>query len=114
MGLLPGCAPSVVAFVAYDTGKRFSKHPERFGKGAIGGVCAPETSNNATSTAGFVPLFSFGLPTAPSMAVMLGALMMCERSRRRTSGDELAVSFLSSLILNSLAIRHTTGRWSRR
>jgi putative tricarboxylic transport membrane protein len=76
MGLLPGCAPSVVAFVAYDTEKRFSKHPERFGKGAIEGVCAPETSNNATSTAGFVPLFSFGLPTAPSMAVMLGAFMM--------------------------------------
>jgi putative tricarboxylic transport membrane protein len=76
LGLLPGCAPSVVAFVAYDVEKRVSKHPERFGKGAIQGVCAPETSNNATSTAGFVPLFSFGLPTAPSMAVMLGGLMM--------------------------------------
>jgi putative tricarboxylic transport membrane protein len=76
LGLLPGCAPSVVAFVAYDVEKRVSKHPERFGKGAIEGVCAPETANNATSTAGFVPLFSFGLPTAPSMAVMLGALMM--------------------------------------
>jgi putative tricarboxylic transport membrane protein len=76
LGLLPGCAPSVVAFVAYDVEKRVSKHPELFGKGAIEGVCAPETSNNATSTAGFVPLFSFGLPTAPSMAVMLGGLMM--------------------------------------
>jgi putative tricarboxylic transport membrane protein len=76
LGLLPGCAPSVVSFVAYDVEKRVSKHPERFGKGAIQGVCAPETSNNATSTAGFVPLFSFGLPTAPSMAVMLGGLMM--------------------------------------
>ncbi len=76
LGLLPGCAPSVVSFVAYDVEKRVSKHPERFGKGAIEGVCAPETSNNATSTAGFVPLFSFGLPTAPSMAVMLGGLMM--------------------------------------
>jgi putative tricarboxylic transport membrane protein len=76
LGLLPGCAPSVVAFVAYDVEKRVSKHPERFGKGAIEGVCASETANNATSTAGFVPLFAFGLPTAPSMAVMLGALMM--------------------------------------
>jgi putative tricarboxylic transport membrane protein len=76
LGLLPGCAPSVTAFVAYDLEKRVSKHPERFGKGAIEGVCAPEASNNATSTAGFVPLFSFGLPTAPSMAVLLGGLMM--------------------------------------
>jgi putative tricarboxylic transport membrane protein len=76
LGLLPGCAPSVTAFVAYDLEKRVSKHPDLFGKGAIEGVAASEASNNATSTAGFVPLFSFGLPTAPSMAVLLGGLMM--------------------------------------
>ena len=76
LGLLPGCAPSVTTFVAYDLEKRLSKHPERFGHGAIEGVAAPEGANNATSTAGFVPLFSFGLPTAPSMAVLLGGLMM--------------------------------------
>jgi putative tricarboxylic transport membrane protein len=62
--------------VAYDLEKRLSKHPERFGHGAIEGVAAPEGANNATSSAGFVPLFSFGLPTAPSMAVLLGGLMM--------------------------------------
>jgi putative tricarboxylic transport membrane protein len=76
LGLLPGCAPSVTAFVAYDLEKRVSKQPDRFGRGAIEGVAASEASNNATSTAGFVPLFSFGLPTAPSMAVLLGGLMM--------------------------------------
>jgi putative tricarboxylic transport membrane protein len=76
LGLLPGCAPSVTTFVAYDLEKRVSRHPERFGHGAIEGVAAPEGANNATSTAGFIPLFSFGLPTAPSMAVLLGGLMM--------------------------------------
>jgi putative tricarboxylic transport membrane protein len=76
LGLLPGVTPSVTTFVAYDLEKRVSKHPERFGHGAIEGVAAPEGANNATSTAGFVPLFSFGLPTAPSMAVLLGGLMM--------------------------------------
>ena len=76
LGLLPGCAPSVTTFVAYDLEKRLSKHPERFGKGAIEGVAAPEAANNATSTSGFIPLFAFGLPTAPSMAVLLGGLMM--------------------------------------
>jgi len=76
LSLLPGCAPSVTTFVAYDLEKRVSKHPERFGHGAIEGVAAPEGANNATSSAGFVPLFSFGLPTAPSMAVLLGGLMM--------------------------------------
>ena len=76
LGLLPGVTPSVTTFVAYDLEKRVSKHPERFGHGAIEGVAAPEGANNATSTAGFIPLFSFGLPTAPSMAVLLGGLMM--------------------------------------
>src|SRR5512137_959043 len=76
LGLLPGVTPSVTTFVAYDLEKRVSKHPEQFGKGAIEGVAAPEGANNATSQAGFVPLFSFGLPTAPSMAVLLGGLMM--------------------------------------
>ncbi len=76
LGLLPGVTPSVTTFVAYDLEKRISKHPERFGNGAIEGVAAPEGANNATSTAGFVPLFSFGIPTAPSMAVLLGGLMM--------------------------------------
>jgi putative tricarboxylic transport membrane protein len=77
LGLLPGCAPSVTTFVAYDVEKRVSKHPERFGKGAMEGVAAPEGANNATCSGGFVPLFAFGLPTGPALAVLLGGLMMC-------------------------------------
>ncbi len=76
LGLLPGCAPAVTTFVAYDVEKRISKHPERFGHGAIEGVAAPEGANNATTSGGFVPLFAFGLPTGPALAVLLGGLMM--------------------------------------
>ncbi len=76
LGLLPGCPPAVTTFVAYDVEKRVSKHPERFGKGAIEGVAAPEGANNATCSGGFVPLFAFGLPTGPALAVLLGGLMM--------------------------------------
>lgn len=76
MGLLPGCAPAVTTFVAYDLEKRVSKHPEQFGKGAIEGVAAPEGANNATCSGGFVPLFAFGLPTGPALAVLLGGFMM--------------------------------------
>ena len=76
LGLLPGCAPAVTTFIAYDVEKRFSKTPERFGKGAIEGVAAPEGANNATTSGGFVPLFAFGLPTGPALAVLLGGLMM--------------------------------------
>lgn len=76
MGLLPGCAPAVTTFVAYDLEKRVSKHPEKFGHGAIEGVAAPEGANNATCSGGFVPLFAFGLPTGPALAVLLGGFMM--------------------------------------
>ena len=62
MGLLPGCSPAVTTFLAYDLEKKFSKTPERFGKGAIEGVAAPESANNATSSAGFIPLFALGIP----------------------------------------------------
>lgn len=76
LGLLPGCAPAVTTFVAYDVEKRVSKHPERFGQGAIEGVAAPEGANNSTTSGGFVPLFAFGLPTGPALAVLLGGFMM--------------------------------------
>jgi putative tricarboxylic transport membrane protein len=76
MGLLPGCSPGVTAFMAYDVEKRLSKNPEKFGKGEIRGVAAPEGANNATTSGGFVPLFSFGIPSGPALAVLLGGFMM--------------------------------------
>ncbi|WP_434510007.1 tripartite tricarboxylate transporter permease [Desulfitobacterium sp. AusDCA] len=76
MGLLPGCAPAVTTFLAYDLEKKCSKTPERFGHGAIEGVAAPESANNATSSAGFIPLFALGIPASPPLAVLLGGLMI--------------------------------------
>ena len=76
MGLLPGCAPAVTTFVAYDLEKRVSKNSAQFGHGALEGVAAPEGANNATCSGGFVPLLAFGLPTGPALAVLLGGLMM--------------------------------------
>lgn len=76
MGLLPGCSPAVTTFLAYDLEKKCSKTPERFGHGAIEGVAAPESANNATSSAGFIPLFALGIPASPPLAVLLGGLMI--------------------------------------
>lgn len=76
LGLLPGMIPAVTAFIAYDVQKRLSKNPEKFGTGCIEGVAAPEAANNATSQAGFIPLMSLGIPTSPTLAIMLAALMM--------------------------------------
>lgn len=76
MGLLPGCAPAVTSFLAYDLEKRFSRRRELFGKGAIEGVAAPESANNATSSAGFIPLLVLGIPASPPLAVLLGGLLI--------------------------------------
>jgi putative tricarboxylic transport membrane protein len=76
LGLLPGCAPGVTVFMAYDAEKKLARHPERFGRGAIEGVAAPESANNATSSAGFVPLMALGIPASPPLAVLLGGLLV--------------------------------------
>ncbi|MGI5835527.1 MAG: tripartite tricarboxylate transporter permease [Chloroflexota bacterium] len=76
LGLLPGCSPAVTTFVAYDVEKRVSKHPEKFGEGAIEAVAAAEGANNSTCSGGFVPLFAFGIPSGPALAVLLGGFMM--------------------------------------
>ena len=76
LGLLPGCAPGVTVFLAYDAEKKLARHPERFGRGAIEGVAAPESANNATSSAGFIPLLALGIPGSAPLAVLLGGLMV--------------------------------------
>jgi putative tricarboxylic transport membrane protein len=76
LGLIPGVVPPVVTFVSYDLEKRVSKHPELFGTGCIEGVAAPEGANNACTSSGMIPLFTLGLPTTASLAVLLGALMI--------------------------------------
>jgi len=75
-GLIPGCSPAVTSFMVYDLEKRLSKHPERFGRGAMDAVAAVEGSNNATASGGFVPLFAFGIPSGPALAVLLGGFLM--------------------------------------
>jgi len=76
LGLLPGCSPAVTTFLAYDLEKKVSKTPEKFGQGAIEGVAAPESANNATSSAGFIPLFALGIPASPPLAILLAGLMI--------------------------------------
>jgi putative tricarboxylic transport membrane protein len=76
LGLLPGCAPGVTVFLAYDVEKKLAREPERFGRGAIEGVAAPESANNATSSAGFVPLLALGIPASAPLAILLGGLMV--------------------------------------
>ena len=61
---------------AYDVEKRWSKHPEEFGKGAIEGVAGPETANNAYANAALIPLFTLGIPGSPTIAILMGAFFL--------------------------------------
>ena len=76
LGVLPGGGPVLASFSAYSVEKKLSKHPERFGHGAIEGVAGPEAANNAAAQTSFIPLLTLGLPSNAVMALMIGALMM--------------------------------------
>ena len=73
-GIIPGVSHVVSTFVSYAVEKRFSKHPEEFGKGAIAGVAGPETANNAVTGTAMIPLLALGIPSIPATAILLSAL----------------------------------------
>jgi len=75
MGFKPGGA-TPASFMSYAFAKRFSRHPERFGKGEIEGVIAPETAAHAAGGASLLPMITLGIPGSPTAAVMLGGLII--------------------------------------
>jgi putative tricarboxylic transport membrane protein len=64
----------IASFAAYTFEKKISKHPQRFGRGAIEGVAAPESANNAAAQTSFIPLLTLGIPPNAVMALMVGAM----------------------------------------
>jgi len=74
LGILPGS--SVGAFLAYATERAASKHPETFGKGAVEGLAAAESVNNADNAAAMIPALTLGIPGSAIAAMMLGALVI--------------------------------------
>src|ERR687897_701746 len=76
LGLIPGVGAIIPTFTAYVVEKRISKTPEQFGHGAIEGVAAPETANNAYANAAMIPLLTLGIPSSPTIAVLMGAFII--------------------------------------
>ncbi len=76
MGILPGGGPVLSTFIAYGVEKKVSKNPEKFGQGAIEGVAAPESANNAAASTSFIPLLTLGIPPNVVLAVMFGAFLI--------------------------------------
>jgi putative tricarboxylic transport membrane protein len=76
LGVLPGGGAVISTFVSYAVEKKISKHPEKFGKGAIEGVAGPESANNAAAGSSLIPLLSLGIPPNPIMAIFFSALII--------------------------------------
>jgi putative tricarboxylic transport membrane protein len=76
LGILPGGGALLASFAAYSLEKKISKHGAEFGKGAIEGVAAPESANNAGAQTSFIPMLTLGIPSNPVMALMIGAMII--------------------------------------
>ena len=74
LGILPGGGAALASFGAYSLEKKVSKYGHEFGKGAIEGVAAPESANNAAAQTSFIPLLTLGIPPNAVMALMVGAM----------------------------------------
>jgi putative tricarboxylic transport membrane protein len=76
MGVLPGAGATLASFFSYDVERRFSRHQDEFGKGAIEGLAGPEAANNAAVNGAFVPTLTLGVPGSGTTAVLLGAFLL--------------------------------------
>lgn len=76
LGILPGAGPTLASFASYALEKKVSKHPSRFGHGAVAGVAGPESANNSAAQTSFIPLLTLGIPTNSVMALLIGALIV--------------------------------------
>lgn len=76
IGIIPGLGGSAAAWICYGHAVQSSKTPERFGKGAVEGVIAPETASNAKEGGSLLPTLFFGIPGSSGMAVLMGAFLI--------------------------------------
>ena len=76
LGAIPGVGSPIASFMGYGLGKRFSKHPEKYGTGFVEGVAASEAANNGVVGASMIPLLTLGIPGDLPTAVLLGAFLL--------------------------------------
>ena len=107
LGILPGGGAVIAAFAAYTFEKKISKHPQRFGRGAIEGVAAPESANNAAAQTSFIPLLTLGIPPNAVMALMVGAMTIhgiVPGPQVMTKQPELFWGMIASMWLGNLML----------
>jgi len=76
IGVLPGTGATPASFMSYGLARQFSPHPERFGKGEVEGVVAPETAAHSAGIGALLPMVTLGIPGSPTAAVMLAGFFI--------------------------------------
>ena len=107
LGVLPGGGALLAAFGAYTLEKKVARPPRTFGNGDIRGVAAPESANNAGAQTSFIPMLTLGIPSNPTMAMMIGALMIHGISpgpRVMTERPELFWGLIASMWIGNLML----------
>ncbi len=107
LGLIPGGGALIASFVSYAVERKISKHPEEFGKGAIEGVAAPETANNAAVAGAFIPLFALGIPSNVVMAVLMTTFIIygvAPGPRFMTSNLDLFWGIIASMYVGNVML----------
>jgi putative tricarboxylic transport membrane protein len=107
IGVIPGAGATIASLMAYSVEKSASKEPERFGKGAMAGLVAPETANNAASAGAMVPLLTLGIPGSASTAVLLAAFLLWglrPGPLLMAQNPEFAWGLIASMYLGNVAL----------
>lgn len=108
VGALPGAGGDIAALLTYDQAKRTVKNPEvPFGEGAVEGLVAPESANNAAIGGAFIPMLTLGIPGDAVTAVMIGALTihgLRPGPNLMTTTPDLFYLIVSCLLIASVAL----------
>ncbi len=105
-GLLPGAGATPASFMSYGIAQKMSRHPEKFGKGAIEGVMAPEAANNAAGTGSILPMLVLGIPGSPTAAILMAGIFMwgfIPGPRLFVDQPEFVWGFIASLYVANVA-----------
>lgn len=107
LGLIPGMTGSVSSLLSYGAERKFSKHRDELGSGAIEGVAGPETANNAHANGALIPLFTLGIPASPTIAVLMGAFLqqgLTPGPTLFTEHSEIAWAIIASLFIGNVIL----------
>lgn len=107
VGILPGAGSTIASFLSYNMERRFSRHPEEFGKGAIEAVAGPEASNNAEAGGSMLTLLTLGLPASGTTAMLLVAFQIFNLQPGPllfTQQSDLVWSLIASLYLANVML----------